>query len=144
MVQQKISDEIRNAKNVREHFAGYLKKQFKDIISIEDFIAMNEVIQIGIFYHFITKLNIVISLQESYYNIYFSSKVLKEEAIYKDLKSMEILEIVIQEEVETNKNIAYIEVKKEYEGSLFKGLKEALINTINFLNTTQWLNYHQS
>lgn len=144
MVQQKISDEIRNAKNVRGHFAEYLKKQFKDSISIEDFIAMNEVIQIGIFYHFITKLNIVISLQESYYNIYFSSKVLKEEAIYKDLKSMEILEIVIQEEVETNKNIAYIEVKKEYEGSLFKGLKEALINTINFLNTTQWLNYHQS
>ncbi len=128
-----IFNKIRGAVNVRDFFERYLIKQYKGEVTIDKFKSMPEVLQIGIVYHFITKAKICLVIMPQHH--YAIIEVDKENIA--DLISMEKMDIVIQ-----TPTSHYILKDKEYEGSYFIGLKSVILETISFLDSTQWLNLH--
>jgi hypothetical protein len=133
---QSLMDVLKSAVHVRGHFRTWLSAFFKDSISIEAFEQLHESIKIGILYNYITKIGININVYPLIYDIYFINYTPKQ---LEDIEQMEHLEILHKDIINKDILVYYIEFKKRYEGNIMQGLKFAIIDTITFLNNSQWL-----
>ena len=129
-------DVLINANHVRGHFKAWINTTFKGVISIQDFEQLHESIKIGILYNYITKIGININVYPSNYSVYFINYTDKQ---LEDIEKMTIIGILDKDIINKDMLVYHIEKIKQYEGNIMQGIKLAIIDTITFLNNSQWL-----